>query len=190
MNNIISEKELWLKLSEAVVQMDEVSTVSIAERILEYGYSPKDAIINGLATGMKEVGEKFAQKCYYVPEVLVCAETMYKGFNILKEYVSDEELSIGKKVVIGVVEGDLHDIGKNIVSLMLGTAGFTVYDLGKDVSKDKFLDKTVEIQPDIVALSTLMTSTLDKMHLIVDSIRDKFPDDPPKIMIGGAPVSA
>ncbi len=183
------EKILWQKLSHSVVHMDEASTVSVVKEILGNGFSPKDAILNGLINGMKEVGDKFACKLYYVPEVLVCAETMYKGFDILKEYVSEEELSIGRKIVIGVVEGDLHDIGKNIVALMMRTAGFNVIDLGRNVRESEFITKTLEIKPDIVALSTLMTTTLDKMQTIVSSIRNEFGESCPGIMIGGAPVT-
>jgi len=184
-----SPERLWEELAEAVVQMDEERTALLARRVLENAFSPKDAILNGLAAGMLRVGEKFAQKVYFVPEVLVCAETMYAGFDILKEHVPEKEIDTGRTVLIGVVRGDHHDIGKNIVALMLRSAGFSVLDLGKDVRTDHFLNTIRERSPDIVALSTLMSTTLEKMEETVAAIRTEFAAAAPKIMIGGAPVT-
>jgi len=188
-STVIEIEKLWKELAEAVVQMDEERARMLAQKVLDEGFSPKDAILHGLAEGMRQVGEKFAQKCYFVPEVLVCAEAMYAGFDILKEHVPDEEKRKGMSVIIGVVEGDFHDIGKNIVALMLQTAGFIIHDLGSNVPVERFIQRIRELKPDIVALSTLMTTTLETVKDIVNEIRLRFAHKPPKIMIGGASVS-
>jgi len=188
-HSIEEEQYLWRELAEAVVVMDEGQVRLLAERVLREGFSPKDAIINGLTAGMREVGKKFTQKIYFVPEVLVCAETMYAGFNILKQHIPQESLQTGASVVIGVVEGDFHDIGKNIVALMLQTNGFMVYDVGKNISARRFLQSVYEYKPQIVALSTLMSTTLDIMRDTVKLIKDELKQEAPKIMVGGAPVS-
>ena len=154
---------------------------------MELGLPPEDAIQIGLAVGMKEVGRLFAAKEYFVPEVLVCAKTMYVGFDILKDKVVAGKISSKGTVVIGVVDGDFHDIGKNIVKLMLEASGFRIVDLGKNVTLDSFRRTVDAEQPDIVALSTLMTTTMDSMEEIVHALNQSYPDL--KIMIGGAPVS-
>lgn len=188
-HSAITKEILWRELADAVVRMDEEQTITLAKQVLKNDFSPKEAILHGLTEGMRQVGEKFARKCYFVPEVLVCAETMYAGFDILKEHIPGEEAQKGTSVIIGVVEGDFHDIGKNIVALMLQTAGFIIHDLGYNVSVLTFLQKIREIKPDIVALSTLMSTTLECMREVVHAIRNEFADISPKIMVGGAPVS-
>jgi corrinoid protein of di/trimethylamine methyltransferase len=183
------EENLWKELADAVVQMDEGQVRLLAEKVLREGFSPEQAILNGLTAGMRQVGEMFSQKIYFVPEVLVCADTMYAGFNILKQYIPQESSLKETAIIIGVVEGDFHDIGKNIVALMLQTNGFTVYDLGKNVTSRQFIQKIQEIHPRIVALSTLMSTTLDEMRNIVQNIKIECKQSPLKIMVGGAPVS-
>jgi len=183
-------KDLWNRLAESVLNMDEGETALLAEEVLDCSFSPRDAIMNGLAEGMLRVGQRFAQKIYFVPEILVCAEAMYAGFNILKDHVPNNENMYNGSVVIGVVEGDFHDIGKNIVSLLLQASGFEVHDLGKNVPAAVFVEKVREIRPDIVALSTLLTTTLEEVKNIIDMIRVDSSDKTPKIMIGGAPVTA
>ncbi len=184
-----NREELFEKLAEAVVKMDEAKTISLSEAVLADNYSAKDAILHGLAEGMRRVGENFVRKIYFVPEVLVCADTMYKGFEILKEHVQEDDQNEQSSVVIGVVTGDHHDIGKNIVGLMLQSAGFKVYDLGKNADSDMFIQKIKEVNPDIIALSTLMSTTLDRMKSTVHSIKNEFPENNVKIMVGGAPVT-
>lgn len=187
----MNEKDLWKKLAESVVLMKEEQVAAVANTVLENGFSAKEAILNGLSEGMRQVGVKFSEKVYFVPEVLVCADVMYRGFDILKDCAEDGDKPDSKKnsVLIGVVEGDFHDIGKNIVGLMLSTDGFIIHDLGANISASLFLEKIAELEPDIVALSTLMSTTLDNMKTIVDRIREEFSDRCPKIMVGGAPVS-
>jgi len=189
MNNNNREPTLWVELAKAVVDMDEKKVIELSNEVLDSSFSPKLAIVNGLSKGMDEVGEKFASEIYFVPEVLICADTMYAGFNILKRHIKECEIKKDVTIVIGVVEGDFHDIGKNIVALMLEAAGFIVYDLGYNVPTIKFIEKIKKVNPDIIALSTLMTTTLEKMEEIIKFVRSEFMDCSPKIMIGGAPVT-
>jgi dimethylamine corrinoid protein len=189
MSKILSEEQLWQELAEAVVLMKEEKVGELANLVLENKFSPKKAILNGLTEGMRQVGDKFAQKIYFVPEVLVCADAMYVGFNILKEHVKDDNSHQKASVVIGVIKGDIHDIGKNIVGLMLQTAGFVVHDLGANVPVQTFIKKISEVKPDLIALSTLLSTTLVRMKEIIQTIHADFGNKSPKIMVGGAPVT-
>jgi len=187
LDKIINMSDLYQQLTAAVVGMKAEEVISLSNRILEEGYPPEEAIERGLAAGMNEVGRLFAAKEYFVPEVLVCAKAMYGGFNILKAKVIEGRISSKGAVLIGVVDGDFHDIGKNIVKLMLEASGFDIIDLGKNVSSDTFLETYKLKKPALVALSTLMTTTMENMQSITAILLEKFPEA--KIMVGGAPVS-
>ena len=189
MSKILNEEQLWQELAEAVVLMKEEKVEELANSVLKNGFSPKNAILNGLTEGMRQVGNKFSEKIYFVPEVLVCADAMYAGFNILKEHVKDDDSKQKATVVIGVIKGDIHDIGKNIVGLMLQTAGFAVHDLGANVPVQSFINKISEVKPNLVALSTLLSTTLERMQEIIQTIHSEFGIKSPKIMVGGAPVN-
>ena len=146
-----------------------------------------DAIFNGLVSGMVEVGKMFEAQEYFVPELLMCADALYAGLDILKPHVQQMDLGVKGSVVIGTVEGDVHDIGKNIVKMMFDVAGFQVYDLGRDVPLDKFVEEQIRTDSDLVCLSAMMTTTMTGMKKVIDDLRKKNPNV--KIMIGGAPVS-
>ena len=180
-------EEIYQRLAAAVVAMKPVEVRILSQQVIERGYPPEEAIQQGLAAGMNEVGRLFASKEYFVPEVLVCAKAMYMGFDILKEKVVDGKVSSKATVVIGVVDGDYHDIGKNIVKLMLESSGFKIIDLGKNVTLEQFRDVVSVENPAIVALSTLMTTTMDSMAEIVTNLRKGHPKL--KLMVGGAPVN-
>lgn len=181
--------ELIEQLKQGVVEFDEDAVVEAAEAAVEAGYNAYDAVMNGLAEGMNMVGEKFACGEYFVPEVLMAADALYKGLDILRPHVElEESQKIKGSVVIGTVEGDVHDIGKNLVKLMFEIAGFAVYDLGKDVPLDKFVEEQLRTESEIVCLSAMMTTTMVGMPIIIEKIKSKNPDV--KIMVGGAPVSA
>jgi dimethylamine corrinoid protein len=179
--------DIYQDLADAVVRMraDEVRRLSY--QILEQNLPPEEAIQQGLAAGMIEVGRLFEKKEYFVPEVLVCARTMYVGFDILKPKVFAGNIRSKGKIVIGVVEGDFHDIGKNIVKLMLEASGFMPIDLGKNADSQKFLQAIAQEEAQLAGLSTLMTTTMESMELTVKAIRSEFPET--RIMIGGAPVN-
>ncbi len=181
-------KEILAKLKEAVIQYDEDASKEGAEEALKEGLEPNDAIFNGLVSGMEEVGRLFESQEYFVPELLMCADALYVGLDILKPHVTQLDLGVKGSVVIGTVEGDVHDIGKNIVKMMFDVAGFQVYDLGKDVPLDKFVEEQMKTDSDLVCLSAMMTTTMVGMKKVIDDLKAKNPDI--KIMIGGAPVSA
>ncbi len=179
-------KKIYEQLASAVLEMKSDEVERLAHLALKEGYPPEEAIEQGLAAGMNEVGKLFAAKVYFVPEVLVCAKAMYVGFDILKEKVISGALSRKGSIVIGVVDGDFHDIGKNIVKLMLEAAGFRIVDLGKNVTRDRFCEAVAAEKPDIAAMSTLMSTTMDSMSDTVASLKGRFPKL--KLMVGGAPV--
>jgi methanogenic corrinoid protein MtbC1 len=180
--------EFYRKIAHAVVAMQAEEVKRLAEQVLEKGLPPEIAIEKGLAAGMNRVGELFACKEYFVPEVLVCSRAMYAGFDILKDKVVEGKIGNKGTIVIGVAQGDFHDIGKNIVKIMLEAAGFRIVDLGKNASVEKFTSAVIEEKPDIAALSTLMTTTMDSMAEVVAALRRE--NSRTKIMVGGAPVNA
>jgi corrinoid protein of di/trimethylamine methyltransferase len=182
------EKEILVKLKNAVIQYDEDTAKEGAEEALKEGLDPNNAIFNGLVSGMEEVGRLFEAQEYFVPELLMCADALYAGLDILKPHVKQMDLGVRGSVVIGTVEGDVHDIGKNIVKMMFDVAGFQVYDLGKDVPLDKFVEEQMKTESDLVCLSAMMTTTMVGMKKVIDDLKAKNPDV--RIMIGGAPVSA
>ncbi len=180
-------QEILEKLKKAVIEYDEDVAKETAEEALKEGVNPNDAIFNGLVNGMQEVGRLFEAQEYFVPELLMCADALYVGLDILKPHVSQLDLGVKGSVVIGTVEGDVHDIGKNIVKMMFDVAGFEVFDLGKDVPLDKFVEEQIKTDSELVCLSAMMTTTMVGMKKVIDDLKAKNPDI--KIMIGGAPVS-
>jgi len=182
------QKEILEKLKNAVIQYDEDAAKEGAEEALKEGIEANSAIFNGLVSGMEEVGRLFEAQEYFVPELLMCADALYSGLDILKPHVKQMDLGVKGSVVIGTVEGDVHDIGKNIVKMMFDVAGFEVYDLGKDVPLDKFVEEQIKTDSDLVCLSAMMTTTMVGMKKVIDDLKAKNPNV--KIMIGGAPVSS
>lgn len=182
-------KEILKKLHEAVVQFEEEEAVKWAKIALEEGVDPFVATMDGLAEGMMEAGEKFNQKEYFVPELLMCADALNAGLDILKPAIqaSGRKSEVKGSIVLGVVEGDVHDIGKNLVKLMFEVAGWTVYDLGKDVPLDKFVEEQIRTESNVVGISALMTTSMLNMPEVIKRLRAKNPKV--RIMIGGAPVN-
>ncbi len=148
-----------------------------------------NAILKEMILAMDVVGDLFEKKEYYVPEVLLSAHTMQRALNILKPHLVVVEANIPGRVIIGSVEGDVHDIGKNLVAMFLEGAGFEVHDLGRDVSISKFVQKIKEIKPDIVALSALMTTTMEKMRETIERFKEDGLRERVKIVVGGASVT-
>jgi len=181
--------ELVKDLSDAVVDMDEDKAKETSQRVLDEGLNAYDAIMNGLAAGMVIVGDLYDKHEYFVPELLMCADALYAGLDILKPHIRPEDIGESAKgqVVIGTVQGDVHDIGKNIIKMMFEVAGFTVHDLGRDVPLEKFVEEQMRTDSDIVALSAMMTTTMMGMKKVVQMIKEKNPDV--AIMLGGAPVT-
>jgi dimethylamine corrinoid protein len=183
-----SKERILSNLADAIVNMEEEAAVELAEEAIAAGIPPEIAIMEGLAVGMERVSELFDSQEYFVPEVIVCADTMYAALKILRPENTVLKSSRGK-IVIGVVEGDTHDIGKNIVSIMLEGAGFTVYDIGRDVPAYKFIDKAIEVDADIIALSSLMTTTMRNMKVVIENLKKSNIKNMPFVIVGGGPVS-
>ena len=138
---------------------------------------------------MNKAGVLYEKEEYFVPELLICSDAMYAGLEILRPHLKKSDAKEKHKVVIGVIEGDTHDIGKNLVKIMMDAAGFEMFDLGRNVPLANFIEKAKEVDADLICLSTLMTTTMDGMAeviemLIEEGIRDKF-----KVLIGGGPIS-
>lgn len=187
-NEGIREK-LLKELSEGVVEYDEERVKKASNEVLDKGLNVYDAVMNGLAAGMEKVGALYDQQEYFVPELLMCADALYAGLDILKPHIRLEDLGDKPKgqVVIGTVQGDVHDIGKNIIKMMFEVAGFTVHDLGRDVPLEKFVEEQLRTDAEIVALSAMMTTTMMGMKKVVEMIKEKNPNV--AIMLGGAPVT-
>ncbi len=177
------------KIAERLIvgKIDEVKELS--QQALDQGAAPREIIDNGLLAGMDVVGRRFKAGDMFIPEVLLCARCMHGAMDILKPLLSEAD-SVGAGIyLIGTVEGDLHDIGKNLVSMMLQGAGFEVIDLGTNVTPQKFVDAIKEHNPAILGLSALLTTTMPKMEETINAIKEAGVRDQVKIMAGGAPVT-
>ena len=177
-------------LTESVIKGDIKTAVAETQNALDAGSNVRDILNKGLIAAMDEMGERFSKGLVFVPQMLRSAKTMQECTKLLEPFFQEGDVIPKGKVLIGTVKGDLHNIGKNLVSMMMEGAGFTITDLGVDVSPEKFVQKAQEIEPDIVGMSALLSTTMPSMPKTIEAlqqagIRDKF-----KIMIGGAPVTA
>jgi len=182
-------EEIFKELRKALVDFDEDKVVEWANIALDEGIDPFVATMDGLAEGMIEVGDLYNKKEYFVPELLMCADALYAGLDVLKPAIiaSGRKPEAKGSIVLGVVEGDVHDIGKNLIKMMFDVAGWTVYDLGKDVPLDKFVDELARTGSEIVGLSALMTTSMVSMPEIVKKLKEQNPKV--RIMLGGAPIT-
>ena len=183
------KEELYKTLSDGVVNFEEEKVKETAQRVVDEGLDAYDAVMNGLAAGMEIVGDLYDKHEYFVPELLMSADALYAGLDILKPHlkVDDVDQRVKGQVVIGTVQGDVHDIGKNLIKMMFEVAGFTVHDLGRDVPLEKFAEEQMRTDSEIVALSAMMTTTMMGMKKVVQMIKEKNPDV--RIMLGGAPLT-
>jgi corrinoid protein of di/trimethylamine methyltransferase len=179
-------EEILKNLSEGVVEYREDQVKDFANAAVDEGMDAYDAIMNGLAAGMEIVGDLYDRQEYFVPEILMCADALYAGLDILKPHLKKDASRRGQ-VVIGTVQGDVHDIGKNLIKMMFDVGGFTVHDLGRDVPLEKFAEEQLRTDAEIVALSAMMTTTMMGMKKVINMIKEKNPDV--AIMLGGAPVT-
>jgi len=182
-----SKEELLKALSDGVVNYNEDQVREAAQAVVDNGYDPLEAIMDGLAHGMEIVGGLYERNEYFVPEVLMCADALYAGLGILRPHVPKKEGESKAQVVIGSVQGDVHDIGKNLVKMMFDVAGFTVHDLGRDVPLENFVKEQLRTDAEIVAMSAMMTTTMLGMRKVIQMIKEKNPNV--AIMLGGAPVT-
>jgi corrinoid protein of di/trimethylamine methyltransferase len=184
-----AREDILSDLSEAVLEMEDERALELVHEALDAGLDPFDTIQNGLVPGMDRAGELFDEGEYFVPELLLCSDVMYDGLSLLRPYLTREEAGQRVGVVIGVVQGDTHDIGKNLVRIMLEVAGFEVHDLGRDVPLHRFVDAAIEHDARIICLSTLMTTTLDGMAEVVRLLEERGVRENHRVLIGGGPVT-
>jgi len=182
-----TKEELHAKLKDGVVEYEEDTVKDASQAVLDEGFDPLDAIMNGLAAGMEKVGELYEAQEYFVPEVLMCADALYGGLAILRPHVPDKKDGVNAQVVIGSIQGDVHDIGKNLVKMMFDVAGWDVHDLGRDVPLESFVEEQLRTDSEVVAMSAMMTTTMLGMKKVIAMIKEKNPNV--AIMLGGAPVT-
>jgi trimethylamine corrinoid protein len=182
------EATIFGQLKQAVMDGEEDAAVGAANAAVSAGIDPQKAILEGLAAGMAEMGRLYEEGECYVPELMVSSEALYAGLDILRPLVVASGSSDKKgKVVIGVVQGDIHDIGKNLVKMMLEVSGFEIHDLGRDVEMERFIEEAQRVDADLLCLSALMTTTIIAIKDYMPEFKTKLPRT--KIMIGGAPLN-
>jgi 5-methyltetrahydrofolate--homocysteine methyltransferase len=176
-------------LTDAVIKGDIQTAVAETQSALDAGSNVQDILDKGLIAAMDEVGEKFSTGQMFVPQMLRSAKTMQECMKLIKALFQEGQLSAKGKVVIGTVRQDLHDIGKNLVAMMMEGAGFSITDLGVDVSPKDFTQKAQEVGADIVAMSALLSTTMPAMRETIEALQEAGIRDKVKVMIGGAPVT-
>jgi corrinoid protein of di/trimethylamine methyltransferase len=181
------EKELIEALKEAVINYKVDDAKKLAEEAIKDGADAYTMTMEGLAGGMEVVSEKFDNHEYFVPETLLCAKALYAALDILKPHIKVVEGQKKGQVVLGVMQGDVHDLGKNLIKAIFESAGWEVHDLGRDVPLSKFVEEQLKTDSDIVMLSAMMTTSMVGMKKLIPMIKEKNPNV--KIMIGGAPIS-
>lgn len=180
-------EELLKMLYDAVVDMDEDAARELSQTALAEGVNAYVAVNEGLAAAMDKVGELYANKEYFVPELLLCSDALHAGLDILKPHIKIGEAEVKRQIVLGVVEGDIHDIGKSLVKIMFEAASWTVHDLGKDVKLQRFAEEQRRTNADVVGISALMTTSMLAIPKTIEMIRAENPDV--AIMVGGAPLT-
>lgn len=174
---------------EAVIAGNAAETEAAVHAGLAAGLSAKTLLDEGLVDAMSQVGKLFEEGEYFVPEMLVSARAMKSGLIILRPHLAEAAIEPKGKVVIGTVRGDMHDIGKNLVGMMLEGAGFEIVDLGVNVAPEKFVEIVQNDHPNIVALSALLTTTMPNMAAVIDQLKAAGLRDQVKVLVGGAPVT-
>lgn len=175
---------------DTLVEGDENKLIGLTQSALDEGISAKEILDNGLMAGMGIVGERMESEDMFIPEVLRSAKSMTAVINnLLKPLLAKGDVSAAGKVIIGTVKGDLHDIGKNLVAMMLESAGFEVYNLGADILPEKFVEEIRDKNADILCLSALLTTTMPMMKVTIDALTKSDLRENVKVMIGGAPVT-
>ncbi len=182
-----TKEELLEELKQGVINYDEEGCVRAAREYAEAGYPPLEGIMDGLAAGMQVVGDLYEKNEYFVPEVLMCADALYAALDILRPLVPKQEGVAKAQVVIGSVQGDVHDIGKNLVKMMFDVAGWEVHDLGRDVPLENFVKEQMRTDSEVIAMSAMMTTTMLGMKKVIQMVKEKNPNV--MIMLGGAPVT-
>jgi len=183
----VSKESILEDLKEAIIKFDIDNIKALAETALKQGVTAYEGVMNGMAKGMEAVGQKYQMGEFFLPELVMAGETFKEGMKVFASHLKPSEIASQGRIVIGTVEGDLHDIGKNIVASMVGASGFEVHDLGVDVTADRFLVTTKEASADIVAMSALLSTTFPRMRDVIDAIRKA--EVSAKTLVGGAPLN-
>lgn len=174
---------------KAVVEGEVEVVAELTEKAIKAGVKPLDILNEGLVKGIEIVGERFSAGEYFLPDLILGAKAMDAGIGVIEPLITSEKREFLGRVLMGTVEGDLHDIGKNIVIMMLKSSGFEVFDLGVDVPSRVFIDKVKELKPHIVGISALLTTTINKQREIIEILEEEGLRDKVKVIIGGAPIN-
>ncbi|MEN8241389.1 MAG: corrinoid protein [Chloroflexota bacterium] len=185
----MSKKEIFKAFYDSVLEGNSSAAVDAAKKSLEAGISPLDAIQQGMSPGIKEVGERFGRNEMFLPEMVASADAMEAAMEILEPHFEGDEGEHKGKILIGTVQGDIHDIGKNIVIALLKVNGFEVIDVGRDIASTDFIDKAIDQEVEIIGLSGLLTTSLPMMRDIIQMLIDDGVRDQYKVIIGGGPTS-
>ena len=176
-------------LREGIIALDFAAVTKAAKEAMESGVDPNVAISEGMVPGMVIVGEKFEKGDYFLSELVVATEVMKEGMNVITPYLKGQTLKKLGTAVMATVEGDLHDLGKNMVAALLRVHGFEVVDLGIDVPPSRIIEAVKEHQPAIVGMSALLTVTMPKMGEVIDALKSENLRDKVKVIVGGSPVT-
>lgn len=182
------KEEALQRLRDAIVQLDIDGIKGFAQKILDADIPAYEAVTDGMSKGMDIVGKKFEEGEFFLSDLIMAGETMKSGMEVLKPHLKTGEIESAGTVVIGTVKGDIHDIGKNIVSTLLTSAGFDVHDLGVDIDTTQFIKEVKGSKAHIIALSALLTVTMTYMKEVIDGLKNAGLRDTVKIIIGGAPI--
>ncbi len=181
--------DFFHNLNNEVQRGDAEKVKELVKIAIDQGMAPLKILENGLRPAIEEVGQKFETLEIYLPDVMMAADAMAEGVDILRPHLASEESALGESLILlGTVEGDVHDIGKNIVGILLEGAGFKVVDLGRDVPVLTFVDKVMELEPEIVGMSALMTTTMVHMPRVISALEERGIREKVKVIVGGAPV--
>jgi 5-methyltetrahydrofolate--homocysteine methyltransferase len=181
--------DVLARISESLEQGDNEMVAGLIRQALATGLPAADILERGLLAGMTRVGERFRRHEIFLPEMLLSAKAMHAGLDLVKPLLAREGVPLLGKVVLGTVRGDLHDIGKNLVGVMLRAGGLEVIDLGHDVASERFVETALAEQAPVIGLSALLTTTMSRMKEVVELVRARGFEDRIKIIVGGAPVS-
>ena len=182
-------EETLKNLYDAIMNGDAAGATAMVNQALNEGLPAAQILNEGMIKAMEHVGKLFEEGEYFVPEMLIAARAMQAGLSVLKPHLAQAEVKSAGRVVAGTVKGDLHDIGKNLVCMLLEGAGFEIIDLGTDVAPEKFVQVVLEGRADIIALSALLTTTMPNMKVTIEALKSAGLRDNVKVMIGGAPVT-
>ena len=186
----MKKEEIFKNLFDAVVEINEQKGKDAATLLIKENYNPLEGIENGLSKGMKVIGEKFNKFEVFLPELMMAARVFNSAMTILKPHISSDSKSTQKgTVLIGTVKGDIHKIGKDLVAMLLETGGFDVHNIGEDVSASTFIEEAGRVDADIIALSSLLTTTMASQKDLIDVLKEIGQREKYLVMIGGAPTS-